>query len=82
MKSSVPNLKKLYLNRCRQLKTFEKPYYVVSATYLNFPLLEVLQIRRCEALESIQLEAPQLKELNADKNPRLKTLILKPFLFI
>ena len=78
IEKQCPNLKKLYLNRCRQLKTFEKTYYVVSATYLNFPLLEVLQIRRCEALESIQLEAPLLKELNTDKNPRLKTLILKP----
>ena len=33
---------------------------------------------RCETLESIRLDAPLLQEPKADKNPRLKTLILKP----
>ena len=72
-------LKKLYLNQCGQLKAFEKQATLfTSASDLNFPELEVLQIRRCKNLESIHLNASNLKELIIDHNPRLKTLILKP----
>ncbi|KIC71116.1 DUF294 nucleotidyltransferase-like domain-containing protein [Candidatus Protochlamydia amoebophila] len=72
-----PNLKQLYLNRCAQLRTFEKPNYLFASTYLQFAKLEELQLKRCVALTSIHLDAPLLHTLKADKNPHLKTLFFK-----
>ncbi|CAF24065.1 DUF294 nucleotidyltransferase-like domain-containing protein [Candidatus Protochlamydia amoebophila] len=69
-----PNLKQLYLNRCAQLRTFEKSRFPLTSTYLQFAKLEELQLKRCVALASIQLDAPLLHTLKADKNPHLKTL--------
>ncbi|CAF22988.1 hypothetical protein [Candidatus Protochlamydia amoebophila] len=72
-----PNLKSLYLNRCTQLHALEKPNFRFASTYLQFAKLEELQIRRCKALVSIQLDAPLLHTLKADKNPHLKMLFFK-----
>ncbi|WP_039358377.1 hypothetical protein [Candidatus Protochlamydia amoebophila] len=72
-----PNLKTLYLNRCAQLRAFEKPRFHFASTYLQFAKLEELQLKRCVALASIQLDAPLLHTLKADKNPHLKTLFFK-----
>ena len=72
-----PNLKRLYLNGYRLLQFFHKRY-LISGTYLHFPKLEVLQLKGCPLLESIQVAAPCFKELLADHNPRLKTLLLRP----
>ncbi|WP_039359749.1 hypothetical protein [Candidatus Protochlamydia amoebophila] len=72
-----PNLKTLYLNRCVQLRTFEKPRFPLAPTYLQFAKLEELQLMQCEALASIQLDAPLLHILKADKNPHLKALFFK-----
>uniref|UniRef100_UPI000C7CD142 hypothetical protein n=1 Tax=Candidatus Protochlamydia sp. R18 TaxID=1353977 RepID=UPI000C7CD142 len=69
-----PNLKTLYLNRCAQLRAFEKSRFPLTPTYLQFAKLEELQLKRCVALASIQLDAPLLHTLKADKNPHLKTL--------
>ena len=77
-----PNLKRLYLNGCRLLQFFQKTIYLLDLLpwpYLHFPKLEVLQLKSCPLLESFQIEAPCLKELLADHNPRLKTLRLYPF---
>ncbi|WP_042280445.1 hypothetical protein [Candidatus Protochlamydia sp. R18] len=72
-----PNLKQLYLNRCAQLRAFEKPRFPLAPTYLQFAKLEELQLKRCVALASIYLDAPLLHTLKADKNPHLKTLFFK-----
>ncbi|WP_226988515.1 hypothetical protein, partial [Candidatus Protochlamydia sp. R18] len=72
-----PNLKSLYLNRCSQLHAFEKSNFPFASTYLQFAKLEELQLRRCKALVSIQLDAPLLHTLKADKNPHLKMLFFK-----
>ncbi|WP_052236367.1 hypothetical protein [Candidatus Protochlamydia amoebophila] len=74
-----PNLKTLYLNRCAQLRAFEKPRFPLAPTYLQFAKLEELQLKRCVALASIQLDAPLLHILKADKNPHLKTLFFTTF---
>ncbi|WP_079979327.1 hypothetical protein, partial [Candidatus Protochlamydia sp. R18] len=71
-----PNLKSLYLNRCAQLRAFEKTNFFTPIC-LQFAKLEELQIRRCKALVSIQLDAPLLQTLKADKNPHLKMLFFK-----
>jgi NLR family CARD domain-containing protein 3 len=73
-----PKLVQLYLNHCNELSSFEKQASLLTSTYLDFPHLETLQIRKCSKLVSIYLEAPKLKELKADKNPLLKKLFLKP----
>ncbi|WP_075883317.1 putative nucleotidyltransferase substrate binding domain-containing protein [Candidatus Protochlamydia sp. W-9] len=72
-----PNLKTLYLNRCPQLHALEKSNFPFASIYLQFAKLEELQIRRCKALVSIQLDAPLLHTLKADKNPHLKMLFFK-----
>ncbi|KIC71203.1 hypothetical protein DB44_EG00010 [Candidatus Protochlamydia amoebophila] len=69
-----PNLKQLYLNRCAQLRAFEKSRFPLTPTYLQFAKLEELQLKRCVALASIHLDAPLLHTLKADKNPQLNTL--------
>ncbi|WP_052236381.1 DUF294 nucleotidyltransferase-like domain-containing protein [Candidatus Protochlamydia amoebophila] len=74
-----PNLKTLYLNCCAQLRAFEKPRFPLTPTYLQFAKLEELQLKRCVALASIQLDAPLLHILKADKNPQLKTLFFTTF---
>ncbi|MBS4164653.1 Uncharacterized protein PRO82_001984 [Candidatus Protochlamydia amoebophila] len=71
-----PNLKSLYLNRCAQLRAFEKTNFFTPIC-LQFAKLEELQIMRCEALVSIQLDAPLLHTLKADNNPQLKMLFFK-----
>ncbi|WP_039360812.1 hypothetical protein [Candidatus Protochlamydia amoebophila] len=77
IEKSSPNLKALYLNRCSQLHAFEKPNFPFASIYLKFARLEELQLRRCKALVSIQLDAPVLHTLKADKNRHLKTLFFK-----
>ncbi|WP_213105564.1 hypothetical protein [Candidatus Protochlamydia amoebophila] len=77
MENRSPNLKMLYLNRCIQLRAFEKTRFPFASTYLQFAKLEELQLMRCEVLASIQLDAPFLHILKADKNPHLKTLFFK-----
>ncbi|PJD96745.1 MAG: hypothetical protein CK425_05220 [Parachlamydia sp.] len=78
IEKNCPNLKYLYLNGCRKLKNFQKTSYYIAGTYLNFPNLKVLQLKRCLRLESIQLQAPVLEELSADRNRALKTVFLLP----
>ena len=72
-----PQLKRLYLNRCSKLRAFEKSESSFSTTYLNFSGTE-MQLRHCKSLDSIYLDAPNLKKLRVEKNPLLRTLILKP----
>ncbi|CAF23789.1 hypothetical protein [Candidatus Protochlamydia amoebophila] len=79
IEKSCPNLKQLYLNRCAQLRAFEKSRFPLTPTYLQFAKLQELQLTRCETLVSIQLDAPLLHTLKADKNPQLKMLFFKAF---
>ncbi|WP_226996191.1 hypothetical protein [Candidatus Protochlamydia sp. W-9] len=77
MEKCSPNLKQLYLNRCAQLRAFEKSRFPLTPTYLQFAKLEELQLKRCAALTSIHLDAPLLRILKADKNSHLKMLFFK-----
>ncbi|KIC73819.1 hypothetical protein DB44_AU00010, partial [Candidatus Protochlamydia amoebophila] len=77
IEKSCPNLKQLYLNRCAQLRAFEKSRFPFASTYLQFAKLQKLQLTRCETLASIHLDAPLLHTLKADKNPQLKILFFK-----
>ena len=73
-----PNLKRLYLNSCAGIVFFAKTNFLFSETYLHFPKLKVLQVRSCDLLVTIQIDAPLLEMFYADHNPRLTTLMLKP----
>ena len=69
-------LKEFYLNGCYNLKKMEKPGWLSGSPY-QFPHLEKLHISGCDRLTSLQIEAPNLKELKANNNKSLSKAIVR-----
>ena len=72
-----PHLKELNLSGCSQIKQFALSG-IFSSSPLEFLDLEYLSIEQCPNLVALQLRAPMLKELKANKNPNL-SLVKIPF---
>ena len=70
-----PSLKKLDLSRCDQLKAMENAGWGgIFSRPLNFPELEIFHIDRCDNLERLKINAPNLQVLKADNNIKLNDL--------
>ena len=65
-----PNLKELYLSECNQIQALEYE----NGNNLNFPQLDALHIARCNNLERLKINAPNLWSLKADTNAKLKEI--------
>lgn len=77
IEKQCPQLKKLYLNGCSKLGSFEKITRTFIPDYLSFPKLEELQLSGCKNLSLVCVDAPVLREIKLDKNPLLKILLFK-----
>ena len=77
IQQKCPHLKELYLSGCSQIKQFALSG-TFSSSLLEFLDLEYLSIEQCPNLAALQLRAPMLKELKANKNPNL-SLVEVPF---
>ena len=71
------DLVSLHIAGCHNLSSFALPgNFNLGNTPLELPLLERLTINGCDNLLELRLNAPQLEELTARKNPRLTTVWL------
>ena len=70
-------LEKLYLSHCAGIKNFAYAtqgfFGTISYQKAHLPHLKVLHLGDCKALESIQIDAPNLAFLKANDNPALKS---------
>ncbi|NGX37827.1 MAG: hypothetical protein K1000chlam2_00990 [Chlamydiae bacterium] len=65
-----PNIEELYLSGSGIDAVGGKG--IVPQKHLEMPKLQILHAARCEKLETIKLNAPELQELKVDKCPKLK----------
>ena len=71
-----PKLEELYLSECHKIQALEDSH----GKLLNFPNLDVLHIAKCNNLERLKIDAPELRVLKADNNVKLKKIIVTSFL--
>lgn len=66
-----PSLKELYIGSPKMNKVLIRPKFLGKTTPLTFPALEHFDISACPSLSDIKIQAPLLKVLHANQNPKL-----------
>lgn len=79
IQDKCPDLRELYLNDCKKLIAIEQPeVYSTGYKHINLPMLEVLEVQRCDHLQCLRLRAPNLKFIKIDNNPLIRRIELWP----
>ena len=74
------NLEELYISHNKRIEWFEAKHIIKlfkATKFLIFPNLKILHISDCELLKEIRLKAPRLSMLKADKNQKLKKVVIE-----